>query len=134
MKSFVRKVLFNAFSIFLISQVISGMRVSGGLVTFLLGGVALTILFFVLKPILSLLTLPLNIITLGMFSFVINVIIFYLLTVFVTSITISAFTFPGLSFAGFVIPSIYLNTFFSFVLISFLQSVVVSFLTWLIKK
>jgi putative membrane protein len=99
-----------------------------------LGGLALTILFFVLKPILSLLTLPLNIITLGMFSFVINVIIFYLLTVFVTSITISAFTFPGLSLAGFVVPSLYLNTLFAFVLISFLQSVVVSFLTWLIKK
>jgi putative membrane protein len=110
------------------------MKVSGGLATFLLGGLALTILFFVLKPILSLLTLPLNIITLGMFSFVVNVIIFYLLTVFVTSITISAFTFPGLSFAGFVVPNIYLNTLFAFVLISFLQSVVVSFLTWLIKK
>lgn len=134
MKSFVRKVLFNSFSIFLISQAISGMKVSGGLATFLLGGLALTILFFILKPILSLLTLPLNIITLGMFSFVINVIIFYLLTVFVASITVSAFTFPGLSLAGFVVPSLYLNTLFSFVLISFLQSVVVSFLTWLIKK
>lgn len=134
MKSFVRKVLFNSFSIFLISEGISGMKVSGGLITYLLGGLALTILFFVLKPILKILTLPLNIITLGMFSFVINVIIFYILTVFVTTITISAFTFPGISFAGFVIPSIYVNTLFSFILVSFLQSVVVSFLTWLMKK
>lgn len=134
MKSFVRKVLFNSFSIFLISEGISGMKVSGGLITYLLGGLALTILFFVLKPILNILTLPLNIITLGMFSFVINVIIFYILTVFVTTITISAFTFPGISFAGFVVPSIYVNTLFSFVLVSFLQSVVVSFLTWLMKK
>jgi putative membrane protein len=134
MKSFVRNILFNAFSIFLISQAISGIKVSGGLVTYLLGGFALTILLVLLKPVLKILTLPLNIITLGMFSFVINVIIFYLLTVFVTGITISSFTFPGLSFSGFIIPSIYLNTLFSFILISFLQSVVVSFLTWLIKK
>jgi putative membrane protein len=134
MKSLVRKTLFNAFSIFLISQVISGMKIEGGLMSYLIGGLALTVLFFVLKPILKILTLPLNIITLGMFSFVINVIIFYLLTVFVTTITISAFTFPGLSFAGFVIPSVYVNTLFAFILISFLQSVVVSFLTWLMKK
>lgn len=134
MKSFLRKVLFNAFAIFLISQVISGMKISGGLLTYLFGGIVLTILFVVLRPILKILTLPLNIITLGMFSFVINIVIFYLLTVFVTDITITAFTFPGLSFAGFVVPSIYLNTLFTFVLISFLQSVVVSFLTWLIKK
>jgi putative membrane protein len=134
MKSFFRKIIFNAFSIFLISQVVSGMKVSGGLISYLIGGLALTLLFILLKPILKILTLPLNIITLGMFSFVINVIIFYLLTVFVTSITISAFTFPGLSFAGFIIPSIYINTIFAFILISFLQSVVVSFLTWLMKN
>lgn len=134
MKSFFRNTLFNAFSIFLISQVISGMKVSGGLITYLVGGFALTILLVLLKPVLKILTLPLNIITLGMFSFVINVIIFYLLTVLVTGINITAFTFPGLSFSGFIIPSIYLNTLFSFILISFLQSVVVSFLTWLIKK
>jgi putative membrane protein len=134
MKSFFRNILFNAFSIFLISQVISGMKVSGGLITYLVGGFALTILLVLLKPVLKILTLPLNIITLGMFSFVINVIIFYLLTVLVTGINITAFTFPGLSFSGFIIPSIYLNTLFSFILISFLQSVVVSFLTWLIKK
>jgi putative membrane protein len=134
MKSFFRNILFNSFSIYLISQAVSGMKVSGGLISYLIGGLALTLLFVLLKPILKILTLPLNIITLGMFSFVINVIIFYLLTVFVTSITISAFTFPGLSFSGFIIPSFYLNTLFSFILISFLQSVVVSFLTWLIKK
>jgi len=134
MKSFIRNILFNAFSIFLISQVVSGMKVSGGLIAYLIGGFALTLLMVLLKPILKILTLPLNIITLGMFSFVINVIIFYLLTVFVPSIIISAFTFPGLSFSGFVIPSFYLNTLFAFILISFLQSVVVSFLTWLIKK
>lgn len=134
MKSFLRNTLFNAFSIFLISQAVSGMRVTGGLVTYLLGGLALTILFLVLKPILNLLALPLNIITLGLFSFLINVAIFYVLTVLVVGISVTSFTFPGLSFAGFIIPQIYLNTFFAFVLVAAMQSLIVSFLTWLIKK
>jgi putative membrane protein len=134
MKSFVRNVLFNSFSIFLISQVISGVRVTGGLPTYLFGGIALTILLVFLKPVLNILSLPLNIITLGLFSFVTNIIIFYLLTVIVPGISINAFTFSGISYAGFVIPSIYFNVIFAFLLVSFLQSVIVSFLAWLIKK
>ena len=134
MKSFFRNVLFNSFSIFLISQLLSGVKVTGGLPTFFIGGIALTLLLVLLRPVLNILTLPLNLVTLGMFSFLTNVIIFYLLTVFVTGISITSFTFPGASYAGFVIPSIYLNTLFAFILVSFLQSVIVSFLSWLIKK
>ena len=112
---------------------ISGMKVSGGLATCIIAGLVLTLLMKIVKPVLNLLALPLNIITLGMFSFVINVIIFYILTVLVAGIVISPFTFPGASFAGFVIPSIYFNIIFAFVLVSFLQSFMVSFLSWLIK-
>lgn len=134
MKSFFRNVLFNSFSLFLISQLLPGVKVTGGLPTYLIGGIALTLLLVLLRPILNILTLPLNLVTLGMFSFLTNVIIFYLLTVFVPGISITSFTFPGISYSGFVIPSIYLNTLFAFVLVSFLQSVIVSFLSWLIKK
>lgn len=94
----------------------------------------MSILFLVVKPILNLISLPLNLVTLGLFSFLTNAIIFYLLTVFVTSIVITPFTFPGVSFAGFVAPKIYVNVLFSFILIAFLQSLIVSFLSWLIKK
>lgn len=134
MKGFFRAVLFNSFAIFFISQILPGVKVYGGLPTYIFGGLALTLLLIVLRPVLKLLTLPLNLITLGMFSFVVNVIIFYLLTVFVMNITISAFTFPGYSYAGFIIPKIYVNTLFAFILTSFLQSVIVSFLSWLTDK
>ncbi len=99
----------------------------------LVAGFVLTLLLKILKPVLSLLSLPLNIITLGLFSFVINVIIFYVLTVLVVGIVISSFTFSGISFAGFVVPKIYFNTFFAFVLVSLLQSLIVTLLGWLIK-
>jgi putative membrane protein len=134
MRSLLRSTLFNSFSLFVISQVLSGVKVTGGLFTYLLGGLALTLLLVILKPVLNILALPLNILTLGMFSFLTNVIIFYLLTVFVTGISISSFTFTGYSYAGFIIPKIYFNTFFAFILVSFLQSVIVSFINWLIKK
>jgi len=134
MKGFVRNVLFNAFSIFLLTQIISGVKVTGGLPTYLFGGIALTILLVVIKPILNILSLPLNLITFGFFSFLTNIIIFYLLTVIVPGISINAFTFPGISYSGFVIPQFYFNIIFAFLLVAFLQSLIVSFLTWLVKK
>lgn len=134
MKSFFRNCLFNAFSIFFLSSVLPGVKISGGFFTYILGGIALTLLFILLRPVLNLLSLPLNIVTLGMFSFLSNVLIFYLLTLFVTGISITNFTFPGLSYNGFVIPSIYFNTLFAFIIVSFLQSLCVSFLNWLIEK
>ena len=134
MKSFFRNILFNAFSLFFISQFLAGVTITGGLLSYLFGGLALSLLFIFLKPILNLLALPLNIITLGMFSFLTNVIIFYLLTVFVPQISITSFDFPGLSYAGFIIPKIHFNVLFAFIITAFFQSLVVSFLSWLIKK
>ncbi len=134
MKNFFRNCLFNSFAIFFLSQVLPGVKVSGGLFTFLLGGLALTLLLVLLKPVLNLLALPFNILTLGFFSFLSNIIIFYLLTVLVTGISISSFMFPGISYFGFVIPQIYFNTLFAFLIVSFLQSICVSFLNWLMEN
>ena len=134
MKPFIRNCLFNAFSIFFLSQVLPGVRVNGGFFTYLMGGVALTVLFIVLRPILKILSLPLNLVTLGAFSFLTNVIIFYALTVLVIGISITAFTFPGVSYAGFIIPPIHFNTLFAFIIVAFLQSACVSFLNWLTEK
>lgn len=134
MKPFLRTILFNSFSIFFISQILPGVKVSGGLITYLVGGLALTLLFILLRPVLRVLTLPLNLVTLGMFSFLSNVIIFYLLTVLVIGISITSFTFPGINYSGFVIPSIYFNTLFAFIITAFIQSLCVSFLNWLIEK
>lgn len=118
----------------MISQILAGVKVSGGFITYLFGGIALTLLLIILRPILNLLALPLNIVTLGMFSFLTNVIIFYVLTILVVGISITAFTLPGFEYAGFTVPEIYFNTLFAFILVSFLQSLTVSFLSWLTQK
>ncbi|HYM65316.1 MAG TPA: phage holin family protein [Candidatus Sulfotelmatobacter sp.] len=134
MKNLLRNTLFNAFALFLITQILPGVKVYGGLPAYVFGGLVLTVLLILLKPVLNLLAMPLNLITLGMFSFLVNVIIFYLLTVLVIGVSITSFTFPGYSYAGFVIPRIYFNTLFAFILTSFLQSLIFSFLNWVTKN
>ena len=134
MKSILRRIIFYCVALFLVAQVLDGVRVSGGLITYIIGGVVLSILFMIVKPILSLITLPLNIVTLGLFSFLINAIILYFLTILVPNISISAFRFNGFSFLGFVVPQLYINSFFAFITASILLSLIVGFLKWLIKK
>lgn len=134
MKSLLRNITIDAFSIFATSQALEGLKVKGGFVTFLFGGIALALLTMLIRPILSFIAFPLNMLTFGMFSFFINVIILYLLTTFVPQISVNAFLFHGFSFAGFIVPKIYFSTFFAFVFTAFVLSIIISFLTWLSKS
>lgn len=134
MKSIARRIVFYSVALFLTSQVITGLTISGGFTTYLVGGITLSILFLIVKPILSIVTLPLNIITLGLFSFLINAIILYLLTIFVPNISIASFTFSGINFSGFIIPKFYVNNFFAFIIISIMLSLILGTLKWLVKK
>ena len=89
-------------------------------VTLLLAAVVLTILNSIVKPILSLLFLPINIVTLGLFSLVLNVALLWLATYLVPGFQILPTTFFGLE----------LNYFFTLVLISFL----IGFIQSIIRK
>lgn len=63
-----------------------------GFVDALIGAVVLTLINLTVKPILLILTLPINLLTLGLFTFVIIGVSFWLMTWFT----------PGMSAAGFV--------------------------------
>lgn len=134
MKSFFRSVGINAFSLYLLTLIFSGVQVHGGMYTLLLSGLVLSILSIVIKPILKLLTLPLNIITFGAFSFLINAILLYILTVIIPQVSITAFVFNGANFLGFVIPRIvFNNTLFAFVAFSIVYSFIVEGVQWIIQ-
>lgn len=134
MRTVLRTILFYSFSLFGLTLVFPGVKITGGIETYFLGGVALSIIFLLIKPILNILTLPLNLITLGMFSFFTNVIILYLLTLFVPKIKITSFVFAGFSYSGFIITKTYVNQIFAFIVCGLVLSAIITFLTWLIKK
>ena len=134
MKGLIRNTVINGLSLAVLNQVVPGVTVLGGFKTFVIAGFILSLLLLIIKPILNILSLPLNMVTLGLFSFFTNSIILYLLTVFVTDVTVSKFTFNGYTFAGFVIPVMNFNTFYAFVLTAAVLSIIIAFFDWLIKK
>jgi len=134
MRAVIRSIVFYSFSLLALTQTLSGVKITGGVETYLLGGLALSIMFLLIKPILNILTLPLNIVTLGTFSFFTNVIILYLLTIFVPKIKVSSFIFQGFSYSGFMIPRTDINQLLAFIVSGLALSAIITFLTWLIKK
>lgn len=81
-------------------------------VTLLLASIVLTILQKIVKPILSLLFLPINIVTLGFFSLVLNVGLLWLVTYLV----------PGFYIQPIAIGGVELNYFFTLLVLSFIIS------------
>lgn len=66
------QVLAGSLSLWLATKFVPGVSFSGDIKYFLLTGVVLGLINLIIKPILNLITLPLRIITLGLFGIVIN--------------------------------------------------------------
>ncbi len=80
----------NAGTLLLLAYYLPGMEVSGwysALITALVLGLANA----VLKPILLILTLPVNILTLGLFTFVINALLFWFVASFIDGFAVTGF-------------------------------------------
>lgn len=132
-KKYFRLFLINLVSLWLAVELIDGVTLSGDMRTLASTALVLTLVNLFIKPLLHLLLLPINLITLGAFRWLINVLTLYLVTLIVPQLKVSGFLFPGFSYQGFIIPEIFLTTFWAFVLASFLISLATTFLLWLIK-
>jgi len=94
---------------------------------------ALTLAFvnLLVRPIINLFLLPINLLTLGMFRWVVNVIILYLLTIIIPDLIIRGYEFSGFSFQNFVIAPVFISAFWNTFLTSFFLSFVLGFIYWL---
>ena len=131
MKKFLRLILFNLVSLWLVTNVISGFSYGKDLMVLLKSAFFLTLVNLLVKPLINLLLLPINLITLGTFRWLANVIALFLVTIIVPQLTISGFVFPGFTYQGFIIPSLHLSGFWVLFLASFIISLSCSFLLWI---
>lgn len=80
MQSFVIRIVVNTLALWLVSAIFPRLIYfqAGGAADYLIAGLVLGLVNAVLRPILLLLTLPINILTLGLFTLVINAIVLQL--------------------------------------------------------
>ncbi|KKU80963.1 hypothetical protein A2875_05245 [Candidatus Gottesmanbacteria bacterium RIFCSPHIGHO2_01_FULL_46_14] len=130
MRYLVRMFFFNTFSLWFTSQILPTIILPKGWQPLLLIGLVLTILSTLVAPLIKILLIPINFMTLGFLSWLVHAVILYLLTILMPEVEIVPWTFPGGSYGGFVVPPLYLT--FPFALI--LTSLVIAFFTGLFQK
>jgi putative membrane protein len=134
MKKRLRSLLITTASLLVASRLIGSISFQEGEKTIFITALVFTIINLIIKPIIKLLLLPINLLTLGLFRWLINVFAFYLVLLLVPQLKIAPFLFPGFSASGFVVPEIQLPFFWTLVLVSFIISFTTSFLYWAFKK
>jgi putative membrane protein len=133
MKTILRSIGIYLLALYFVPQIVPGFTIEGGFTTLLIGSVVLAIMFLILKPILNIISFPVNMLTLGLFSIIINAFILYLLTILVPDITVQPFSYAKSSFYGFITPHIFFNTFFAYTYSAFILSCINSGIRWLVK-
>lgn len=96
MKKLVRILSKEVISLYVATQIASGIVFDNFLGGLLVAGVALAVAQYVVKPVVNLLLLPINLATLGLFRFISHAI-----TLFIVDVALTQFQVTGFHFAGF---------------------------------
>ena len=90
MKSFLLHLVLTAIALLVVANVVDGVQVSG-FGAALIGALILGVVNAFVRPVMILLTLPLTIVTLGLFLFVVNALMFWLVAALVPGFRITGF-------------------------------------------
>lgn len=90
MKSFIWRWLINCIAILIVSRLVQGIGVDS-FFSLIGAAVILGVLNAIIRPILLVLTLPINVLTLGLFTFVVNTLILFLVAFFVPGFQVGSF-------------------------------------------
>jgi len=122
MRKLLFRILGTALSFYLTSYLVAGFELSQSWQTYLLASFIFVIFNWIASPIIKLLLLPINLLTLGLFRWIANVIVLYIFDLLYAGLTISAYTFSGFSSSLISLPPMHLSLFWVLVLSSFLIS------------
>lgn len=133
MKSILRHFLINLGALWLTTQILPAISLTGGVRGLLIGALAFMIANILLVPILKILLLPLNLLTLGLFAWLSNVLALYFLVNVVPYFKVGVYNFSGIYWEGFSIPSVDLTVFQVVIVASFILSFIINFANWLTR-
>lgn len=78
-------------AIVLTVSIVPGVAITGGWESTLLVALVWSVITMVIRPVLSILTLPITVITFGVFSFILNALLFWAMTLIVPGFFVSGF-------------------------------------------
>jgi len=131
MKNIIRIFIYNSLALYLAIQILGTIQISDMPDGFIITAGALTLLNMLIKPILKIIVLPINLITFGLLSWIVNVGILYILVSFVSYVNIQPLQFAGFSYHGISVSAFSLNDWQTYIATSLLIAIIESFAKWL---
>lgn len=134
MKKLARIFFIELLAVYLTTQLASGLTFSDQLQGVLITSAALAAANYLVKPIISILILPLTLATLGLFRFITHGITLYVVDTALTDFSVSTFHFAGLHSPYLDLPQItFYGPVMNYLAFSLIISFIVSFIHWLRK-
>ena len=129
-----RSLAINVAAVYLVTQILVGVvSYVGGIQTLVLAAIAISLANLVVRPIINLLLLPINLVSLGLFRWVANLGVLYAVTWMVPNFQVHPFTFPGLNLKYLIVPSISFSVFGAFLVTTVILTLVFHFMYWLLQ-
>lgn len=122
-KRIIKFTLLSVFALVAANQIWANISLTPPLIV-VEAGLVLALFEIILKPVVKILLLPINLLTLGTFRIVINTLGLYLAIYFVPQFQVNNISTPGFSWQGFVIPAFNFTGFFAILVSSFTFSTI----------
>jgi uncharacterized membrane protein YvlD (DUF360 family) len=121
-------IIFSGLSLYITSLIVKGFIIKTDIKSLITAALILAIVYYLLTPLIKLILLPLNILTLGLISIIVYVLLFnYVINKF-NLVTIHSWVFPGLNIGNFSIPQIEFNYWLTLITSSVLYSTIINLL------
>lgn len=129
-----RTIGINLASVYITAQILSGViSYVGGYQTLLMAALVIAVVNLFVKPIVTLLLLPIHLVTLGVFRWLANLVTLYIVTWLVPNLQIHAFTFPGLNLHYVIIPPLSFSAFGAFIVSTVTLTFTFHFMYWILQ-
>lgn len=116
------------------AYLVQGFQISPTWDTYLIGSVVYLLLSSVVGPLIKLLLLPFNLLTLGLFRWVASVLVLYIFDLLYSGVTITSYTFPGFSSSLLTLSPGPVSLFWALVLATLVMSITYSLVTSLLSS
>lgn len=124
MKYYLRKTVITLIALYSAYALIPSAKFGPDYKNFVIAIASLLLVSLFIKPLFSLILIPINFFTHAVASLLLNLIVVYALLFFLPGFTVSAFDFQGANFEGFVIPSYSFSQMYAVILFAFIVTVV----------
>ncbi len=131
MKGLIRSVLVFSLGIWIIATYVGGISFGNEPKILFLSALAIALGNIIVVPLINLLLLPINILTLGSFRWISAVLLLVIVSLIIPGFSVHAFQLHSLATPFFTLPALSINLFFAYILTAFLLNVFANFFFWL---